>query len=145
MSASRCSCRRTWAPPSSPRVTWCASRAHANGLFLLSVNRPSPESLLQVGGNPKRWRPLSIDMQVKLKFHGDTVAQVLYFSVAEAVKQEGSYARGSVWVQPLPEELHGRTKLAVPLRRLEGAVKAMTNPHTRHIGVRHVCQADGAP
>jgi len=50
------------------------------------------------------------------------VAEVLYFSVAEAVKQEGAYARGSVWVQPLPEELHGPTKLAVPLRRLEGAV-----------------------
>jgi len=61
-------------------------------------------------------------VQVKLKFQGGTVAEVLYFSVAEAVKQEGAYARGSVWVQPLPEELHGPTKLAVPLRRLEGAV-----------------------
>jgi hypothetical protein len=59
--------------------------------------------------------------QVKMKLQGQrTVAQVLYFSVAQAVKQEGSYACGSVWVQLLPEEVHGATKVTVPLRRLDG-------------------------
>ena len=43
-------------------------------------------------------------------------------STWQAVREEGTYARGSVAVRPLPPEVYGTTaERVVPLRRLEGA------------------------
>ena len=43
----------------------------------------------------------------------------------QAVREEGTYARGSVAVRPLPPEVYGTAaERVVPLRRLEGGAMA---------------------
>lgn len=62
---------------------------------------------------------------MRLALRPVVVGEVLHFTVARAVHEEGAYACGSVLVRPLPEAVHGlHSRISVPLRRLDGAVGA---------------------